>query len=650
MGEYLAMMSFDRGTWCALGVSMIIVGCASPRSIDQTNRPEPALAPTGEPSLPPVPPRHGPLQVTVVYPPPDTPLDPGDTTFIFGSLGTGGATLTVNAEPVRVWPNGAWLAWTVPGLADTVVTFQIRATQGGDTVDLVHRIPRQARFDLNSQALWVDTTSFSPIGSVWWPQNEALLLSVRATPGSAVSMRMANEAVIPFREVDALTPVSDGIRDFDRDRRNLRRQPLRGLFQALYPGPGQSTVSVPSLNPADSLGGPVPMLVVANGNDTLRVPWPLHLARLLGPSEPVLLSDETGDGITPGRSSIGASYHWLFPKGTVVTPTGRMNDNLRVTLGEDQDAWVAIEDVEIGAPTLGSAVVGSLTLTPGADRTTVRIPVGRRVPFQVIESAGGIGMTLYGVVGDLNWIRYGPQQRERFVQEVHWRQTRSTQLRLDFDLVKPLWGYQTTWDGDDLLLEIRHPPALDPIVPLRGLTMLIDAGHPPGGATGPTGLSEADANLAIAARLAARLRAVGATVLETRPTRESVPIGRRVFLVDSLGGDLLISIHNNALPDGVNPFTNSGTSTFYNHSQGLSLARSVQQAMVTSFGLRDLGVARGDLALVRVSWMPAILTEGLFLMHPDHEAFLRSSAGQERYAEAVFAGIEGFLRRYALAQ
>ena len=37
--------------------------------------------------------------------------------------------------------------------------------------------------------------------------------------------------------------------------------------------------------------------------------------------------------------------------------------------------------------------------------------------------------------------------------------------------------------------------------------------------------------------------------------------------------DVLISIHNNALPDGVNPFTNNGTSVFYNHVARVRRAR-----------------------------------------------------------------------------
>jgi N-acetylmuramoyl-L-alanine amidase len=64
--------------------------------------------------------------------------------------------------------------------------------------------------------------------------------------------------------------------------------------------------------------------------------------------------------------------------------------------------------------------------------------------------------------------------------------------------------------------------------------------------------------------------------------------------------------------------------------------------------VRDLGIGRGDLAMVRTTWMPSVLTEGLFMMVPEQEAALRSPEGAKVYAEAVVEGIGEFLRRRAL--
>ena len=62
-------------------------------------------------ALPPVAPVHGPLQLTVRYPAPDAVLQIRDSSFLFGTAGTGEARVSVNGQPARVWPNGAWLAY-----------------------------------------------------------------------------------------------------------------------------------------------------------------------------------------------------------------------------------------------------------------------------------------------------------------------------------------------------------------------------------------------------------------------------------------------------------------------------------------------------------------------------------------------------------
>jgi len=101
------------------------------------------------------------------------------------------------------------------------------------------------------------------------------------------------------------------------------------------------------------------------------------------------------------------------------------------------------------------------------------------------------------------------------------------------------------------------------------------------------------------------------------------------------------------LPDGVNPFTNSGTSVYYFQPRSTRLARELDRALVTEFRVRDLGIGRGDYALVRPTWMPAALTEGLFIMLPEQEAVLASEDGQWRYARGLVRGIENFLRERA---
>jgi N-acetylmuramoyl-L-alanine amidase len=363
--------------------------------------------------------------------------------------------------------------------------------------------------------------------------------------------------------------------------------------------------------------------------------------------------DTTGSGktdsVTPGRALPGGPYQWFFPTGTRALVTARLNEDLRIRLSPEAEAWVPVADgraLPSGIPA-PRAVVGSVTLTSLADMVTLRIPLTQRVPFQVVENDRKVTLRFYSSVGDVDWMRYGS---DALVQRMAWEQSGRDEVILNVDLAEPVWGYRTRWSRNDLLLELRRPPRIHKSNPLRGRVIAIDPGHPPLGATGPTGLREAEANLTVALRLRKMLQDAGARVVMTRTADTAVDLWSRVQLADTSGAEVLVSIHNNALPDGVNPFTNNGTSVFYNQPRSVPLAAEIQRSLVRRLKLPDLGIGRADLAVVRPTWMPAVLCEGMFLILPDQETTLRSARGQRLYAQGVFEGLRGFLRDRAQSQ
>ena len=233
------------------------------------------------------------------------------------------------------------------------------------------------------------------------------------------------------------------------------------------------------------------------------------------------------------------------------------------------------------------------------------------MPYQVTEDEHSVTLRLYGVASDVNWMQYGGT--DPLVRRMSYAQPAADELTITLELAPRVWGYRVRFDGRDLLLEIRRPPALDAEHPVRGRVVVLDPGHPPLGATGPTGLREPVATLAVALKAKTLLERAGAQVLLTR--------------TDSFPMELF-------------PRTRF-------QPRSADLARALDRALIAELGLRDLGMGRGDYALARPTWMPAALTEAAFIMIPEQEALLASEDGQWKYARGVAAGIEAFLRERA---
>ena len=658
--------SESRGVWrlAPLLVLTLWAGTASP-VYAQRRAPSPQpLAPSSR--LPRIPLKTGPLSVQLVYPAPTDIVDAGDSSFVFGQVGDGRARLMVNGQQVAVAPNGAFLAWIrLP--TDTVVSLEFEAVRGADTAQAIYLVRRTVKFVPPTSGPWLDTMSVQPRGRVWWSRDEPLPVTLRAAPGAIVQIRMPDRTLIALSNDPRLTEVPWGTRAFETDTTKLQRPAVADRYAGVLVG-ARVGPDEPVLEPLPTFAQLMQALKIDHGStavpatieviiaaDTLRWSWPILISAMSGPGQVVTFDDDTAgkgdtDRITVGRTVPGGTYYYFFPTGTRVQVSGRVNNDLRVRLSSESTVWVSAGEaipLLAGLPATGASV-GSVRLTRADDRVSIRIPVSWRVPFKVIEEERRLIVTFFGAQGNINWIQYGPA--DPLVSQVAWSQVAGDEVALKIDLSDPVWGYRTRWDGTDLILEVKRPPRINAARPLAGIKVVIDAGHPPAGATGPTGYREAEANLGVALQLERMYQVAGATVLMTR--REDVPVDLwpRVRFADSANADLLVSIHNNALPDGVNPFTNQGTSVYYNQPRSLAWARPVEAALVRRLGIPELGVGRGDLALVRPTWMPSILTEGMFMMIPEQENALRSLVGQRLYAQAVYDGTLAFLRERARTQ
>ena len=245
------------------------------------------------------------------------------------------------------------------------------------------------------------------------------------------------------------------------------------------------------------------------------------------------------------------------------------------------------------------------------------------------------------------------------------------------------------------VLAQRPPPSPPPVLPvapaLTGLRrIVVDAGHggKDPGAIGPSGLREKDVTLAMAKKIAERLRAtLGCEVVLTRDRDVFLPLEERTAIANKVGADLFISVHANAAPNrqayGIETYylnfsKNDKAAAVAARENGTSLkevtdlelilfdlmanskinessrlAAEIQRALVGRLtgqfeDVRDLGVRQGPFYVLLGATMPSVLVETAFISHPREERRLASANFHEHAAEAIAEAVQSYARAHKL--
>ena len=359
---------------------------------------------------------------------------------------------------------------------------------------------------------------------------------------------------------------------------------------------------------------------------------------------PALVRFLSGYNVT--RNDINGTYD-LFPiEDTRCVAVMQKGNFLKILLTSSRSTWVETQFVEEipGKTEQKSKVVSRIDCQSENGVTRVIIPDAGRPLFRVedFQNPDEIRLTLYGVISHIDLIRIPTE--DPILDRVSWEQPENEVLCIHFYLKQASWGYRALWNQDSLEVGLMHPPNFQK--GMEGIIVAIDAGHggDQHGAIGPTRLEEKDVNLAVATLLQAQLNSAGAIAVLTRQGDETLGLYERIESARQAGADLLISIHHNAFPDGVNPFLKLyGTGTYYYRPQSFELARQIHESLLKGTGLPDDGLCYDNLALVRPTDFPAVLVEIGYIVLPDQEMQLRNPSYQARCVRMLVRGIKSFV-------
>ncbi len=163
----------------------------------------------------------------------------------------------------------------------------------------------------------------------------------------------------------------------------------------------------------------------------------------------------------------------------------------------------------------------------------------------------------------------------------------------------------------------------------------------------PSGLTEADLNLAVAQELAQILPA--REVLLTRSGDEEVSNSDRAYLANSSGAKMVISIHHahHRTPGA------AGTASFYfsrlgyQSHRGCMAATFIQKGVSRALGTLDIGEFGRSYDILRETNIPAVVLEPLYLTNPRELELASDPYYPVTVAEAVAGALELYAGREA---
>jgi N-acetylmuramoyl-L-alanine amidase len=580
--------------------------------------------------------------VSVVYPKAGAEIDCAST-FLVGAA-TANHKIFCNGLPVKTNRDGFFghVVALKPGTNTFILTEEdaTDAAKGLSTSVTVRR--PQAQPVLSGALPKFAKDSLEPKEDLGVTAGDLIGFAVRAQAKSKVTVELANHKII-LREQSAGTSVRPVNRGLD------------AAFGITLHWWGQNRpdyyIGYYQVSAHDHFSQIHPRFVCEKSGKKIQLPAPCRISTVDQPVPAYTAHDETVVRLGPGQARTTP-----MPSGVAYLIDGWQGNSMRALLSNNHHVWIAKEDLVLNDQTgqIPHSVVRTVNLEADAYGDRIVVPLNQRLPYKIQQAAGGrLSLSIYGATSDTDWICPAETQRPtHMIDQVVWNQAEDKVYELKVKLKSNnQWGYYGSYEGTNLVLHIKSPPKMEASETndasrLKGVSICLDPGHggQETGAIGPSGIHESAINLGIAIKLAHLLEAKGARVIMTRLREDQdVSLADRVKTAVTSKADLLISVHNNALPDGRDPWSARGTSAYWYQPQSQALARQLQKSTVSGLGFPDFGVFYDNLALARPSQLLACLIEVGFMINPDEYSELIRPEIQEKAAEAIERGIEKYL-------
>ncbi len=318
-----------------------------------------------------------------------------------------------------------------------------------------------------------------------------------------------------------------------------------------------------------------------------------------------------------------------LPEGVVLYLSGKQGKYYKIEETGESEFWIHENYITKPVSTnqrkpimLGKPVISSDNLY-----NYTNFSITYPVLYTIKQNGKTLNLTLYGVYG-------GPEAPKR-------------NFEYTYNSKDTIAGYDGMYsNGNFSFKTAKIPPIAHTDRPLEGVRLFIDAGHggKDTGAVGPTGIPEKRFNLAIALKLMDLLRnEEGAIVSYSRNTDTFVGLTKRVDLAKANNAFISVSIHNNSLPEGENPYKKHGTGTYYYNNNAINVALTIKNNLVEDLKLKDDGLNHKSLVLDRATNPVSTLVEVAYLTYPPEYMLLQDEKFQMKVADSIRKSLREFV-------
>lgn len=327
-------------------------------------------------------------------------------------------------------------------------------------------------------------------------------------------------------------------------------------------------------------------------------------------------------------------------KDTVLFADKKTGDYYRVELGDEDYYWINNKFVEVQAiiPEKRFNDITKIKYDETKDKYKFIIKTNSFGPYKIKEEKNKLQTVFYDVHFDPNTVKAFDNPYFKVSDLI------DTKFQIDYFSQDNLFGYKVEKDDDSYIFEVKKTPKINPKKPLKHIKVTLDAGHG-GNELGACcfGLKEKDLNLKITKYLKRGMKRNGAKVFLTRKKDKRVELYDRVKFAQEKNSDILISIHQNSLPNRNDVDKKHGVGTYYYNEEAKPLAKKIQDNLLVATNFKDDNVNYASFVLTRPTMPISVLVECGYIIHPQEAQKLSQKKFQKEIAKAIRKGCEEYL-------